>query len=904
MFFTTRCKLFWDTRTIVILNSLFTVILILTPLLSSAQSASLGGESTTSCFWCNKGLHPWTVRWSGSIPNLAGQTVELRFAIFQDQSGGLPIWSETQSVKFELDGRYSTLLGVSSEEGLPHTLFQDGEAKWIEVEPVTTESSYKSDEAEQLTSPARILLTAVPYAFEAIDAAKLGGRAAEDYVTRDDLHSAIARELRTMRDAGPITNITAGPGLIGGGSSGNVTLDLSMPVAVANGGTGATNPIDALANLGAQPVLGYNPLNPANNLNEISNKSKALSNLNGSVTIYPEWFGAVGDGVHDDTAAFQAAFASLSPGSGGTVHLAAKNYLVTSMIDLAGTGFGIQTNNRALIGEGMGTVINCHPTSPINACIRVLNGSNSTIRDLSISGNANVTYDLLITTLPESTEFVYVANIFVNGGQNGVGIGPDTVNDVSGIVMDAVVVTGVSGAGFIIGNGTSANVLNWTCTGCGSAMNAYGVYVNGSGVTWQGGSVGHNSIADFYVNQPNSDPITISGVRSEHSNRFFYTKAQGATPVTIRDSIVSGFEATDGHVIWFDGGADLPLLIENSVFLNIAAPANVNIPNNGGNPWVLTLLNVGSSNPSFPNFVPVGASNVHLFSVNDYQTNDQTGGAILPGSGLVYLPGPVSNSAPPGSQPPVAGAVPEPTFSPPAGSYKLSQQVTLNDADAGAQIYYTTDGSTPVAGHSNVFVSGTPIQVNASETIQAIALSQGATSSVASAAYVVPDQTAPVFTIALNPASLNMSNGEAAATTVTTTAINGFSGDISFFCSGLPVDATCSFSPNPIASASGTSTLTVSTSQSAIKESRHVGFPLASLPAFAVAIGSMRSLRRRARRLFMFGCIGVLIAANGCASGSVQATSPSPAGPTTSIVTVTAASGSISNSASLKLTLK
>ena len=50
--------------------------------------------------------------------------------------------------------------------------------------------------------------------------------------------------------AGTITGITTGPGLTGSGSSGNVTLALSGPVSTANGGTGAADPADALANLG------------------------------------------------------------------------------------------------------------------------------------------------------------------------------------------------------------------------------------------------------------------------------------------------------------------------------------------------------------------------------------------------------------------------------------------------------------------------------------------------------------------------------------------------------------------------------------------------------------------------------------------------------------------------------
>ncbi|MDO8584557.1 MAG: hypothetical protein Q7R85_00355, partial [bacterium] len=51
--------------------------------------------------------------------------------------------------------------------------------------------------------------------------------------------------------AGDITGVTAGTGLTGGGVSGTVTLNLSTPVTVANGGTSGSNALTARANLGA-----------------------------------------------------------------------------------------------------------------------------------------------------------------------------------------------------------------------------------------------------------------------------------------------------------------------------------------------------------------------------------------------------------------------------------------------------------------------------------------------------------------------------------------------------------------------------------------------------------------------------------------------------------------------------
>ena len=70
----------------------------------------------------------------------------------------------------------------------------------------------------------------------------------------------------------------------------------------------------------------------------------------------------------------------------------------------------------------------------------------------------------------------------------------------------------------------------------------------------------------------------------------------------------------------------------------------------------------------------------------------------------------------------------------------------ITDATPGAQIYFTTDGSTPTAG-STVY-SG-PVTVLSTETIEAIAAATGySDSAVGSATYVILQASAPVFSVA------------------------------------------------------------------------------------------------------------------------------------------------------------
>lgn len=110
---------------------------------------------------------PRLVRFGGTVKDLNGNAltgvVGITFALYSEQTGGAPLWLETQNVTADGHGRYAALLGSTKPDGLPTELFISGQARWVGVQV--------SGQAEQ----PRVLLVSTPYAFKARDAETIGG---------------------------------------------------------------------------------------------------------------------------------------------------------------------------------------------------------------------------------------------------------------------------------------------------------------------------------------------------------------------------------------------------------------------------------------------------------------------------------------------------------------------------------------------------------------------------------------------------------------------------------------------------------------------------------------------------------------------------------------------------------
>jgi hypothetical protein len=101
-----------------------------------------------------------------AISGIAGAT----FAIYKEESGGSPLWLETQNIQADTKGNYTVQLGATKPDGLPLDLFSSGEARWLGV-------AVNGGQEQP-----RVLLVSVPYALKALDAETLGGRPASAFV--------------------------------------------------------------------------------------------------------------------------------------------------------------------------------------------------------------------------------------------------------------------------------------------------------------------------------------------------------------------------------------------------------------------------------------------------------------------------------------------------------------------------------------------------------------------------------------------------------------------------------------------------------------------------------------------------------------------------------------------------
>ena len=193
---------------------------------------------------------PTLVQFTGVLSNSGGKPATgitgVTFSLYAEQEGGAPLWLETQNVQPNQAGQYSVMLGSTSSQGLPSSVFVSGQARWLEVEP-----------QGQAVQP-RVMLLSMPYALKAGDAQTLGGKPASAFVTASGNNS-------------PSPNGVINNALSGGGTTDYVPLWLSKSK------LGSSNIFQSAAG-----DLGIGTTSPAANLDV-----NGTSDIRDTLTLFP-----------------------------------------------------------------------------------------------------------------------------------------------------------------------------------------------------------------------------------------------------------------------------------------------------------------------------------------------------------------------------------------------------------------------------------------------------------------------------------------------------------------------------------------------------------------------------------------------------------------------------------------
>jgi len=248
-----------------VLALLALVLLSHTSLTAQAQNAdgTAGAETTV----------PRLINFSGTANDLIGNpltgVVGITFLLYAEQTGGVPLWLETQNVQADANGHYSVLLGSTKPDGLPTDLFTSVQARWVGVQI--------SGQNEQ----PRFLLVSAPYAMKAGDAETIGGLPPSAFMLAP---STIG--------AGPastsLTGINATRPVATGGAPANLTnLPLTSLPALSGGGTANFVPLWASSSTLGNSALfqstshfvGVNTTNPQAQFDSVSTSKWAIRGL-------------------------------------------------------------------------------------------------------------------------------------------------------------------------------------------------------------------------------------------------------------------------------------------------------------------------------------------------------------------------------------------------------------------------------------------------------------------------------------------------------------------------------------------------------------------------------------------------------------------------------------------------
>jgi len=377
------------------------------------------------------------IRFNGRALSTAGQPLSgvagVTFAIYAEQTGGAPLWQETQSLATDASGRFIALLGAGNSAGIPVDLFADGAPRWLAV------LAHSPGASEQ----PRVLLVSVPYAMQAANAEQLGGLPASAFARANAATAPPATCMSTPASSQPWI---VDPALAASGA-----LNGYVPVFTDTGGDLKSSTLFQAAN----GYVGIGTTTPAFNLNIISQTDPAAIAVEGYGAVGTNFIGRRARGTMAAPAALQAG----------------DNIFTLQGLGYGSTGFSTasRTNVRFYAAENwtdtaQGTYLSMETTlkgtTPLNASERMritdagLVGIGTTAPDqlLTVAGAIHSTTGGFV--FPDGSTMLTAAtgantlnngNLTLAGGSNAGGAGNadlQTVGDIPSTMSDRLLIVG------------------------------------------------------------------------------------------------------------------------------------------------------------------------------------------------------------------------------------------------------------------------------------------------------------------------------------------------------------------------------------------------------------------------------------------------------------------------------